>query len=58
MEYPINQSVITLKGRVVTKGRGIINFVKSQPLLDAHRQYLWTFLTLEVSTKLYVVEIS
>ena len=31
-------------GRVVTKGRNIINFVKSKPLFDIHRQYLQTFL--------------
>ena len=36
MEQPINQSV--------TKGRNIKNLVKSQPLLDVYRQYVWTFL--------------
>ena len=41
----INHSVITLVGgRVVTEGRDIINFVKSQPLFDIHQQYLSTFL--------------
>ena len=46
MEQPISQSVITLKGScgVVTKGRNIKNFVKSQPLFDVHRQYLQTIL--------------
>ena len=33
-----------LRGRVVTKGREIIIFVKSQPLFDIHRQYLEVFL--------------
>ena len=27
----------------MTKGRNIKNFVKSQPLFDIHREYLWTF---------------
>ena len=29
----------------MTKGRNIKNFLKSQPLFDVHRQYVWTFLT-------------
>ena len=29
----------------MTKGRNIKKHVKSQPLFDVHRQYLWTFLT-------------
>ena len=28
----------------MTKGRNIVNFVKSEPLFDVHRQYLWKFL--------------
>ena len=39
-----NSTLITLslhsRGRVVTKGRQIIIFVKSQPPFDVHRQYL------------------
>ena len=40
MEQPINQSVITLEGSGCDKRKNIENFVKSQPLLDVHRQYL------------------
>ena len=40
MEQPINQSVIHLRSRVVTKGRNIKNFVKSQPLFDVHGKFL------------------
>ena len=57
MEQPINQSVITLEGRVVTKGRNIENFVKSQLLFDVHRQYLWRFLTdLQAEVSRFAVE--
>ena len=34
-----------LRGRVVTKGREIIIFAKSQPPFDVHRQYLDVSLT-------------
>ena len=34
-----------LKGRVVTKGREIVIFAKSQPPFDVHRQYLGVSLT-------------
>ena len=37
MEQQIYQSVITLEGRVVTKGRNIKNFVNNQSLFDVHR---------------------
>ena len=46
----------------MSKGRNIKNFVKSPPLFDVHRQYLWTFLIdlqAEVSTfvqKFYISE--
>ena len=42
MEQPINQSVITLKG--LGCGNRNKHFVKSQPIFDAHRQHVWTFL--------------
>ena len=45
MVKPINQSVITLEGRAVTKGRNIKDFVLSQPIFDVQQQYLYTFLT-------------
>ena len=45
MEQPISQSVIRLRSRFVTKGKNIKKFVKSQRLLDVHRQYLQTFHT-------------
>ena len=44
MEQPIISLSLHLKGRVVTNGKNIIKFVKSQPLFDVHRQYLQTFL--------------
>ena len=44
MEQPITSLSLHLRGQVVTKGKSIINLVKSQPLFDVHRQYLWMFL--------------
>ena len=37
---PLITLSLHLRGRVVTKGREIIIFVKSQPPFDVHRQYL------------------
>ena len=34
-----------LRGRVETKGKGIIIFAKSQPPFDVHRQYVEVSLT-------------
>ena len=36
--------MIALEGSGCDKRRNIKNFVKSQPLFDVHRQYLYTFL--------------
>ena len=50
MEQPVNQFVITHGGggggggSGCKNGRNIKNFENHQPLLDVHRQYLWTFL--------------
>ena len=41
---PLISLSLHLRGRVVTKGRDITNFVKSQPFFDINWQYLWTFL--------------
>ena len=41
--WPIISLSLDLTGGVVTKSRNIIYLVKSQPLFDVHRQYLWTF---------------
>ena len=32
--------LLDLRGRVVTKGKNIKNFLKGQSLFDVHRQYL------------------
>ena len=46
MEQPLISLSLYLSGRVVTKGRNIKKFVKSQqPLFDVHWQYLQTSLT-------------
>ena len=42
---PLITLSLDLKGRVVTKGREIIIFAKSQPPFDVHRQYLDVSLT-------------
>ena len=44
MEQPIISLSLLSKGGVVTKGRNIKNFAKSELLFDVHRQYLKTFL--------------
>ena len=36
---PLITLSLHLRGRVVTKGREIIIFTKSQPIFDVHRQY-------------------
>ena len=41
---PLISLSLHLRGWVVTKGRNIKNFVKSQPLFDVHQQYVWTCL--------------
>ena len=42
---PLISLSLHLRGRVVTKGREIIIFAKSQPPFDVHRQYLDVSLT-------------
>ena len=42
---PLITLSLNLRGRVVTKGREIIIFEKSQPPFDVHRQYLEVSLT-------------
>ena len=41
---PLISLSLHLRGRVVTKGRNIKNFLNSQPLFDVHQQYLQAFL--------------
>ena len=42
---PLITMSLHLRGRVETKGKGIIIFAKSQPPFDVHRQYVDVSLT-------------